>query len=1206
MKRLDTLSKKTPDKYKAELHDIMGDFDTMSKSLTLGMAKKVSDLNAYLEDHPEIEVDKKTKYMLSRPSLRHIDGNKVDLGVFDSRESANKAIDEYMSKLDYGIHATSAIRSDGAGGVIATITEGFLTLEEVRDLTKALQNLENSIRTVNRVVGFTAAGFKEARTIQELGEAARRGIDESRDKGVKGGIATKAMFEMLRPETFAKLITGFDKTNPLYELMFGDRLSLKTGQRTMYDYQRRANSTYFDKFYTNKKFAESITGKKARGIDIKGTDGSGKSVTLKITPDLAMSLYMHMQNEQNLAHIVNSARSEYKAGDLVMRERKAGGMTIPDFELYKAGKIEEAYRQGTKITCDKAELSMVISELRPKEMSFIRAAQNYYSQMSQPEINAISNELNGYSIAIVDNYFRINTDADYRITNFDTIKFDGSVEGQGWTKERVDATNPINLVGIVNQLTRDIDGHSKYVGMAVPIRNLNKVLGVHENLFDTSGNVVRAYTSSLQKTIRKVWSDSANDYIAKLMADIQMPHRERSFLGGILGKLKSNYAGAVLSLNAGVAIKQAASYPTAAAELGWSCLGKAMGNWKKVSLQFIEQYSPLMRIRTEGMSTQELGDIKSLNDGNLVKKALNMKVGNVQILNWIQNMDVMTVKKLWKASEYYVKANYPSLKVGTEAFYEKVGEIHSTTIEKTQPNYTPLQRNQLLRDGNEAVKILNMFKTQPFQNFNIMFEAAAEMKAAKRALKINPNAQTKAAMATAKTRFSRAFTSQLASAFVFAMMQFAWDLFRRKDDKYKDEDGVLTIQNWGTSIMSSMTSSAFGSVMFGSLIWETIQNAVDSVAEPITGNKVFDASFYGVDAGVSLDGINDTGKTVINILGNMTNLAMDIANGHVEAEDYLRSAVSDIKTMGKVAGVPADNIQTLLASIARTIADPIMGKYTSTYVVTSTVDGITTKNKKTLITNLIRARESGAEEYDTLYNMMIQNGAFGSSTQTPQEYIDKQIDKYEKSKSEYGLNYADQEQYDTAIEHLQDTKQWSDNEEALRDITKKYAEGTSSWVTKMESAMDAGKMTDAEYILFMLACQEKNDGEWDSSPKQSIIEEVIDDMGWSDSKAKGMWDYMPTTTQNPYADKEEKAKAKAAKEAEKAAKEAEKANKPEQMTYNSSYVYGSNYDPSTQTLQLNLNGRWYTYSGVPQDVYEGLKNADSKGRYVNSYIKGRY
>lgn len=49
------------------------------------------------------------------------------------------------------------------------------------------------------------------------------------------------------------------------------------------------------------------------------------------------------------------------------------------------------------------------------------------------------------------------------------------------------------------------------------------------------------------------------------------------------------------------------------------------------------------------------------------------------------------------------------------------------------------------------------------------------------------------------------------------------------------------------------------------------------------------------------------------------------------------------------------------------------------------------------------------------------------------------------------------------------------------------------------------------------------------------------------------------------------------------------------------------YDEERQDLQIQFrSGAWYAYSNVPDEIYEGLMNADSKGQYFNENIKGKF
>jgi hypothetical protein len=57
----------------------------------------------------------------------------------------------------------------------------------------------------------------------------------------------------------------------------------------------------------------------------------------------------------------------------------------------------------------------------------------------------------------------------------------------------------------------------------------------------------------------------------------------------------------------------------------------------------------------------------------------------------------------------------------------------------------------------------------------------------------------------------------------------------------------------------------------------------------------------------------------------------------------------------------------------------------------------------------------------------------------------------------------------------------------------------------------------------------------------------------------------------------------------------------------SSMLVAAGYDPQTRTLEVIFKeGGRYRYREVPQSEYEALLQAQSKGRYMQSYIIGHF
>ncbi|MDD5177513.1 MAG: KTSC domain-containing protein [Sterolibacterium sp.] len=63
----------------------------------------------------------------------------------------------------------------------------------------------------------------------------------------------------------------------------------------------------------------------------------------------------------------------------------------------------------------------------------------------------------------------------------------------------------------------------------------------------------------------------------------------------------------------------------------------------------------------------------------------------------------------------------------------------------------------------------------------------------------------------------------------------------------------------------------------------------------------------------------------------------------------------------------------------------------------------------------------------------------------------------------------------------------------------------------------------------------------------------------------------------------------------------------ERTPVTSTNIRAAGYETDSQTLEVEFNnGSVYQYAGVPLSEYEGLMNADSKGKFLNANIKGRY
>ena len=775
-----------------------------------------------------------------------------------------------------------------------------MDIGDVRALLNAMQNLENEMRTSRKLIDAQDkrdVAVQTAETVSDIESA--RGV---RPVGVKKAWSDLIVTEGLSPVRFLHRVTGYNDEDPLYRAA----QALQKGETKMHDYARRAEAM-FRGFMEDKAFMGSLAGPKARTIEVTGLGPGGTKETVKITPDMQIAIFLHSFNNDNVRHA------------------ERGGFVVPDYDLLRKGHVSEAYNQGTLLRLRRSQMRAVQQNMTEREVQFARAIYRYFNGMSKNELNEVSRKLLGYDVATVRNYYPIETSRDFARGEPETVKRDGTIEGSGYLKSREGAAGPINLRGVTDTLERAIAQHSKYVGLAIPIRNFGKIYGNSTWRITPTEETGALLTqdvapSSLRRVLNQKWGAGASAYIDKLMADLQNPAKEIDAWAKTMGKVRSNYAGAVLTMNASVAIKQAASYPTAAAVVGWAPLVKAMTNWEKTDINFIAEHTPLLWYRSKGFSTQELGD---------------MAKGKKQIpkgLNWIQGIDVATVKKLWKAAEYYVRQEQPELEVRSGAYWDAVTEIYERIVLETQPDYTTMERPQLLRSRNTLLQNLAMFKTQPFQNFNIAYDALANLQAKEQQLKAAQDEahrfdseetrervrKAKENLKNAKKGASRAVSALLVSAAVFSAMTLLWNVIRGNLRRYKDKDkDKVTVESFLKTFGSDTAGSLAGILPFGSDAYE------------VFAALVLDQQYYGMEA-LTPSAISDFLEQVATLDDTIASIGKAL-KGDASAMDSLQTVNRLGSTASKLFGVPVENVENLMKAAAYWVMKPFMSKEEADY-----------------------------------------------------------------------------------------------------------------------------------------------------------------------------------------------------------------------------------------------------------------------------------
>ena len=776
-----------------------------------------------------------------------------------------------------------------------------MTVDQLRMLKAITAGTLHVIRTENKTLSL-------AKTEEIDAFAQKAGLEVLAAKGNETGklrnVLTKYNLDMLGAKRVFRMLSGYAKNSQMERL--ADMLNQGQLRQTRITVE---GTKLFDNVTgkANLKQMERFAGPGAELVDIGLTDAKGKAVPL--THGQLCSLYMHLQNADSREHLLN------------------GGLTLPDTTLYNKGDIERAYQKGQTVRIGMLTgadgmpmadtiLNTVENALTDYDRKWIEDMKGFFGDYTTNLINETSMKLVGFQRATVKNYYPIAVDKTQLASEIEGVKMDATIEGRGFLKERVKSGLPILLEECSSVVQRSLRDTAAYAGLAAPIRDANRILNAN---VETEDGIQKLKSGVLKEH----WGRDAVNYVDYLLTDLQTkPHKRSDGFSWALRKLRGNYAGAILTLNPGVAIAQAASLPTAGAVLGSDTMAAVLPFVKNLSgkqrraleAEISAHGDALLQYRLRGSQRGELASIGV--SRSFAEKAMDKLPKSVT--GWINSMDEITVAALWEGAKHYVEhhsgefADGAATK-GSDAYWKAVNQMYQKVIEETQPNYTVMQRAGIQRSDNEITKTLTMFTTQRFQNYGILADAVMDYKAQRARYNAEKSAENKAEVQRAGQSLHRAATSQVIQTAVFALMKIGADFLLHRWDREQDENGDVTAESLWNRFAGLFTESAAGNFLFGSEIYSMVGNAVNGTD-------------YDVVSATNISAVNDlfAATTKLYTLIRKDTTGMD----EEELEAYhrkLRKAGVDVMEYGlDIAGIPAANGRKMVEAFAA-YADDVQG-----------------------------------------------------------------------------------------------------------------------------------------------------------------------------------------------------------------------------------------------------------------------------------------
>lgn len=777
-----------------------------------------------------------------------------------------------------------------------------------------LQTVYDTIKALDKTA-------REALLVRMLGEerdayqlAMEMAKETRRVNGDKKSLLSQYLNAQLSAERMFRRLGNYQKDSA-WEQVYR---MLNDGQLTATRIQIEG-SAIFEELMTGKDYDRFVNPRETVDVGLKDADGNA----VLITHGMMVSLYMHLLNAQNRRHIAYGGVTVPNLRDYYNGRRNRGidssvhavgvSQEIGDLRDQLRNEQDEGRREELQLQIQEAanradvyaaDLQAAIEgKLTDYDRQWIAAARELFDGFSKEKLNATTMEVYGIKRANVDNYFPIWVDGDFLQTPFESIAKDMSLENAGFMKERVDSGKPVRLADVGDVSASQLRRVSQYCGLMPVTRSFQKIWGKTQT----------GYRESLQSAVRQKFGQGGINYIEHLMADLNGARGQQDGpLGEFFNRVRGNMAQASLTLSARVAMGQTASYPTAAAVVGWKALGKALAKGgrsgrvlSRADQELIRKYSPLLAYRMKGFSSVELGDLAGSNSRSArIWKKMRWATG------WIQFMDGATVGRLWYAAEYYVQDHRSDLRKGTDEYYRAVAEVFNAVVEKTQPDYTTMQRPDILRNPNALVKQMTMFLTQRLQNFNILYDAAATYSQRRQDLKNGVEGVTIQDVRAAGQDVTRAVTSQLAAAATITAFKFLADAIFHSLKGYRDDDEELTEESVSMELLDMFADSLAGNVLLGGELYDIIES------------RLFGKTYYGIEvSGVS---------TVTDVIDS-ANKALDaaLAEGATWQSFWNKGGHKLAKNISTLFGLPLANAEKILQGMYYHAVDIKNGEFLS-------------------------------------------------------------------------------------------------------------------------------------------------------------------------------------------------------------------------------------------------------------------------------------
>ena len=746
-----------------------------------------------------------------------------------------------------------------------------MSLDELAEMYEILVAIDETLADARKLIGWG-----DAETVYEAGDsivAEQNAITQKRKNG-KRNAAQKGFDKIdnlgLSPVRNVERMSGYNQDSALLKLFKKFEQGIRKKNKFVMEAYKSFEALTSGKEYDEAMYKE-VGGKKYEDVN-------GRKFGLSKMQMMQAILSYERETANKMSHIAGS------------------GFSFADLDMLKKGNLRDAISEeySHRVPSAVGMVAEFMETLKDDKwcQDYMAAARKFFNETAKNAINETSITLKHRIIAKDKNYIPFEVDKNFVVREISAENdIQQTINSYGMLKDITKgASQPLIITGLNNVLDRHIDQVGNVYGLAVEVRNFNKVWNVRS--MDEVGN-----DPTVKTAVQRNWGVGGVKHIEQAVQDIQGPRvRERNAL---YDKIKSNYIGATFLLNLSVVTKQIGSLFSSTSLLKWrdpvrmiGNLAYTMANHKKISAE-VDKYTATAWMRRQGMSDAELYTLMTQAKKPGLIRLLDKAPAIINPTKWITAMDHAVALSLWRYAKQDT-AKRTGLK--GEELLQATAEFYDEVIENTQSMTDVLHRPEIQKSGNPMSEAFAMFKTDLYQMAGQLQSTAGRYMAEK---------SKENGKALARTAYSIAM-----GAIWGQLMTTVFALLRYKVNQYRDdEDDELTMESWlkrqGFALVGDLMGYLFP--IFGS---ETV--------------GVFENIMYGE----AYDVVDNIALTAINDLYSaMITLGSSIKDGEVPDAATIRKFAA--KALQVFTPIPANNILRTLDAIQLHAEDIANGEFFS-------------------------------------------------------------------------------------------------------------------------------------------------------------------------------------------------------------------------------------------------------------------------------------